>query len=89
VRNGYGEGRVLSAKQSLYANLVDRVATLDDVLAELTGGKGAKTSRRAAAVQQLAASIPVLPSTRDEIAAVSHLLGLAIRPPECCTHRDR
>lgn len=56
VRAGYGEGRVLSAKQAVAAGLVDRVATLDDVLAELTGRRaagatpGTKPGARAAGV---------------------------------------
>lgn len=53
VRGGYGEGRVLTAKSALAAGMIDRVATLDDVLAEMTGGKGARTTRRAASVDVL------------------------------------
>ena len=37
VRNGFGEGRVLSAKKSVEAGLVNRVATFEQVLGELTG----------------------------------------------------
>jgi len=33
VRNGYGEGRVVTAQQAVKLGMVDRVATLDDVLA--------------------------------------------------------
>ena len=35
VRNGYGEGAVLSPQQAMTAGLVDRIATLEDVLGEL------------------------------------------------------
>lgn len=49
VRSGYGEGRVLTAKLALEADLVDRVATLDEVVAKLAGGKAtpAPAGRRA------------------------------------------
>ncbi len=35
VRTGYGEGRVLGAKQSVKANLVDRVGTFDEAVGRL------------------------------------------------------
>jgi HK97 family phage major capsid protein len=35
VANGYGEGRVLTAERARAAGLIDRVATLEEVLAEL------------------------------------------------------
>jgi signal peptide peptidase SppA len=35
VRNGYGQGRVLTAAKALKANLADRVGTLDEVLLRL------------------------------------------------------
>lgn len=35
VRDEYGEGRVLTAKEALKAGLVDRIATLGDVIGEL------------------------------------------------------
>jgi signal peptide peptidase SppA len=37
VRSGYGEGRTLLAQDALASGMVDRVATLEQVLAELTG----------------------------------------------------
>lgn len=53
VRSGYGEGRSLIAAKALKANLVDRVATLDEILAEL----GIEPSRlRAASSPKLAAT---------------------------------
>lgn len=39
VRDGYGEGRTLTAKQALSAGMVDRLATLDQVVSELARGK--------------------------------------------------
>lgn len=35
VREGYGEGRVLGAEQSVKANLADRIGTFDDAVARL------------------------------------------------------
>jgi signal peptide peptidase SppA len=39
VRNGFGEGRVVGAKEAVDLGLADRVATMDDVLADLVAGK--------------------------------------------------
>jgi signal peptide peptidase SppA len=49
VRNGYGEGRVLSAKDAVSEGLADRVGTFDDVVRELM--KGEKPAGRLAAMQ--------------------------------------
>lgn len=51
VRDGYGEGRVLGAKQSLDANLIDAVGTFDDAAAKLTR-KVELTRERAASVDR-------------------------------------
>jgi len=40
VASTFGSGRVLSAEEALAAGMIDRVATLDQVLAELLGGHG-------------------------------------------------
>lgn len=46
VRAGYGEGRVMLARRALSAGLVDRVATLDEVLTDLAASaKPAAKSR--------------------------------------------
>lgn len=47
VRNGYGEGRVLSAKDAKAAGLVDRIATMDETLARLAGGGRPRSGMRA------------------------------------------
>lgn len=39
VRGGYGEGRTLTAKDAKAAGLIDRIATMDETLARLTGSK--------------------------------------------------
>jgi signal peptide peptidase SppA len=39
VRNGFGQGRMVNAQDALKLGMVDRVATLDDVLSEVLAGK--------------------------------------------------
>lgn len=41
VREGFGQGRVLGAQAAVRAGLVDRVATLDQVVGELSGKRSA------------------------------------------------
>lgn len=48
VRSGYGEGRILTAKDALAAGMVDRVATLDETIARVT--KSPPAPGRASAV---------------------------------------
>lgn len=50
VKNGYGEGAVLGSKAALSAGMVDRIATMDEVLAKL-GRK--RNSTRAAKVRMI------------------------------------
>jgi signal peptide peptidase SppA len=45
VRNGYGEGRALSAKDAKAAGLIDKIATFDETLSGLTGRKQASGMR--------------------------------------------
>jgi len=47
VRGGYGEGRTLTAKDAKAAGLIDRIATMDETLARLTGQKSSKAGMRA------------------------------------------
>ncbi len=47
VRNGFGEGRTVMAKDAVKQGMADRVATLDEVLNELTGRKSARKSSSA------------------------------------------
>lgn len=39
VRNGFGEGRVVGAKQAVSLGMADRVGTLDSVVSRLVGGR--------------------------------------------------
>jgi signal peptide peptidase SppA len=47
VRNGYGQGRVLGAQAAVKANLVDRVATLDQIIADMRAKVRGKVGARA------------------------------------------
>jgi len=59
VRSGYGEGRALTAKDALKAGLIDRIATMDETLARLTGRKLAAGGMRAEHEEaELGASLP-------------------------------
>jgi signal peptide peptidase SppA len=49
VRGGYGEGRVLGAKDAKAAGLVDRIETLDETIARLTAGRSSRSRMRAEA----------------------------------------
>jgi signal peptide peptidase SppA len=63
VRDGYGEGRVLPASMALEANMVDRVATLEDVVSELVQAGGT--------VQPAEGDRPPEPDQLDEEAAAA------------------
>lgn len=39
VRDGFGEGRIVSAMEALKLGMIDRVATMDETLARLVGGR--------------------------------------------------
>jgi signal peptide peptidase SppA len=47
VRDSFGEGKMFSAKEAVALGMADRVATLDDVIAELASGRTPQTSARA------------------------------------------
>jgi signal peptide peptidase SppA len=55
VRSGFGQGRVVLAKQALATGMVDRIETLDQTIARLMKpqGRAAITKRGAAAVEDL------------------------------------
>jgi len=42
VRNGYGEGRVLTADAAVKAGLADRIGTLEETVARLASGAKAR-----------------------------------------------
>lgn len=49
VRDGYGQARVVGAKEAISLNMADRIETLDETIARLSSSKRAQTTRRASA----------------------------------------
>lgn len=47
VRNGYGEGRALKAKDAKAAGLIDRISTMDETIGRLLGRKPSSAGLRA------------------------------------------
>lgn len=79
VENGYGEGRVLTASQAVKAGLADRIATLDEVLADLGASGATGRTRRASApsLQRAAALVFDEPGTFTA-QALEELRGLGL-----------
>lgn len=62
VQKGYGQGRALTAKRAVKAQLADRVATLDEVLAELGVRRRMQSGSSAeAGAPDIAAHMVILP----------------------------
>jgi signal peptide peptidase SppA len=55
VRNGYGQGRALSAKDAKAAGLIDRIGTMEDTLSRLVGRKAAGGLRAESEAPEIAA----------------------------------
>lgn len=55
VRGGYGEGRVLGAKDALAAGLIDRIATYDETVSRLVGRRSTVGTRADADVMPIVA----------------------------------
>lgn len=53
VINGYGEGRCLHATHALEANLIDKIDTIENVLATLTGAKKSTSGGKQKRLRQL------------------------------------
>jgi HK97 family phage major capsid protein len=73
VRAGYGEGRVLSAAKALAAGMIDRVATLDEVVRDIgaTGRVGRASGRRADDE-----ALPLVASDDDALSALMDSLDM-------------
>lgn len=68
VRTGFGEGRVVSAADALAMNMADRIATLDQTIEQLLGGRAAtrtEVPRSESSVQVPAASAVEIPATAE------------------------
>lgn len=48
VRNGYGEGRVQTAKDAKASGLIDKIGTMDDLLGKLSSSRSSRSSRAGA-----------------------------------------
>jgi signal peptide peptidase SppA len=70
VRGGYGQGRALPAKDAKAAGLVDRIATMDDTLARLSGQRmaGGMRAEADAEMQAIASREAALADTVDALA---------------------
>lgn len=69
VRENYGKGRALTAKQALEVGMIDRIATLDEVLADLGGSRSSGTRGRGAATSaggHKTVLPDVIPTAQDE-----------------------
>ena len=66
VRNGYGEGRILSASDALAAGMVDRLGTLGEAIARASNGSGKHGPSVRADVEAI-----------DGIAAVNRIRNMA------------
>jgi signal peptide peptidase SppA len=69
VRGGFGEGRALTAKDAKAAGLIDRIATVDDTLARLTG--------RSSRAGMRAESEPVLLEGSETVVPLDEATALA------------
>jgi len=70
VRDGYGEGRVLLASDALAANMIDKIATLDETLARLSDDP--HHTRIAATAQEL----PLAATAQERRADVQWQTGI-------------
>lgn len=52
VRNGFGEGRMVAAKDAVAQGMADRVGTLDETVQRLAAGRPLKKSNRVAAAER-------------------------------------
>lgn len=81
VRNGFGEGRVVQAKEAVQLGMADRVATMDDVIGELIAGRdlGALAAR---ASTRFAAFVDAADGVQAEIAPViEKMTEVLVEPP--------
>jgi signal peptide peptidase SppA len=75
VAANFGQGRTLSAAEALAAGMIDRIATLDEVLAELLGGKGTPGGVSPTASGATARpSLPLLETLRMDPAILTALI---------------
>lgn len=69
VENTFGQGRLLRADEALSVGMIDRIASLDETIARLLGGR--KASRRSAKAELAEATVSVTDEALVELAADS------------------
>lgn len=81
VRGGYGEGRALNAADAKAAGLIDRIATMDDVIGRLVGRRQAAGMRAEDDAPALAAETDSTELTAEQAAAAAEneLRGWSLR----------
>lgn len=80
VKAQFGEGRVMSASRALAAGMVDRVATLDDVIAGLSNGARPRPASRRAEAAALIMAADVTLVASDTLAADMAAVSYASAP---------
>ena len=90
VRNGFGEGRMVTAKEAVRLGLADRVATFDETLARMVAGKRGRGAAQALGIEIVegraasaddaeeveAGETPALPGDPGEVEAAAARLQL-------------
>jgi signal peptide peptidase SppA len=71
VRNGFGEGRVVDAKQAVAEKMADRIATMDDVLADLASGKLPVAMKALAVAADVEERAPIAAGPADDDVAAA------------------
>lgn len=84
VRGGYGEGRVLTAQRALTANLVDSIATLEEVVTDRISGARAPAGggRASAGRRSIPAQTALDPHVEARIAEIHSLTPPVTRAQE-------
>jgi hypothetical protein len=83
VRAGYGQGRVLSAKDAVSEGMADGVASLDETLARFGAGASAGPTMRSDSVK--AQPIAMQKGFDGSVYAIEHWPALAVISPEFAT----
>jgi signal peptide peptidase SppA len=87
VRTGYGEGRVLTAKDAKAAGLIDRIATMDETIARLVGRKSSGGLR--AECEGGEALIAAGPITKEQLEAIENTVSEGLGLNDTISDEDR
>jgi HK97 family phage major capsid protein len=89
VRNGYGEGRALLASDALASGLIDRIATMDDLLSELTTKPAGRVRANTRTLNLAAVDDQHRLNNLDKFAGFPDLAAIADPPPLTESQLDR